>query len=191
MSNKGKIIIVVAPSGTGKTTLIEKILTHFSTLEWSVSYTTRSIREGEVHGEDYFFISTEEFKEKIDANHFAEWALVHGNYYGTDKSFVTQKTEQGISILFDVDVQGVDLLKKVYGDEAKAIFIEPPSVAELRRRLEKRGTDAQEVIERRLANSIKELERKNDFDYLVMNDEFDKAYQDLEMIIEKILEGSC
>lgn len=188
MSNKGKIIIVVAPSGTGKTTLIDRILEKYSQLEWSVSYTTRTMREGEVHGDDYFYISVEEFKKKIENNDFAEWAEVHGNYYGTDKHFVESKINAGISILFDVDVQGVDLLKKVYGPEAKAIFIEPPSIDELRARLEKRATDSVEVINKRVKNAESELSRKNDFDYLMMNDDIEKAYTTLESIIEKILE---
>ena len=188
MSSKGKIIIVVAPSGTGKTTLIERILEKYPLLEWSVSYTTRGMRDGEVDGDDYFFISVDEFKKKIENDDFAEWAEVHGNYYGTDKHFVESKREEGISILFDVDVQGVDLLKDVYGKEAKAIFIEPPSVDELRARLEKRATDSAEVINKRVRNAQKELERKNDFDYLMMNDDIEKAYNVLESIIEKILE---
>lgn len=186
---KGKIIIIVAPSGTGKTSLIQKLLDVFPEIEWSVSYTSRAPREGEVHGRDYFFISEEEFKNKIEKGDFAEWALVHGDYKGTDKSFVESKRNEGVSILFDVDVQGVDLLKKSYGEEAKAIFIEPPSLEELRRRLEKRRTDSSEAIEKRLNNAVGELERKHDFDFLMMNDNLLDAQNKLCEIVSNILEN--
>lgn len=191
MSNKGKVIIIVAPSGTGKSTLIHRILDKFDALEWSVSYTSRGMREGEVHGKDYFFISKEEFENKIKNEDFVEWALVHDDYKGTEKHFVQSKLDEGISILFDVDVQGADALKDVFKDQAKAIFIEPPSIEELRARLEKRASDTAEAIEKRMSNAKNELKRKNDYDYLIMNDDLETAYGHLQEIISQILERSC
>lgn len=119
----GKIIVICAPSGTGKSTLINRLKTDHSELEWSVSCTTRAIRAGEVNGKDYHFISTEEFEKQISAGEFIEWAKVHSNYYGTSKLFVSQGLKEGRKMLFDLDVQGADAMKKIYGAEAHVIFI--------------------------------------------------------------------
>ena len=185
--SRGKIIVIVAPSGTGKSTLIEKIQNEIPDLKWSVSCTTRPIREGEVHGKDYFFMTKEEFIPKRDNNEFIEWAQVHSNFYGTLKSFVDDGLEAGEYLLFDLDVQGCDSIKEIYGDEAKVIFIEPPSVEELEKRLLARATDAPEVIAERVNNAKEELKRKNDFDYNVVNDDFNKAYEDLLAVFKEIL----
>lgn len=187
MGKRGKIIVIVAPSGTGKSTLLEKIKKVIPELVWSISCTTRPIREGEVDGKDYFFVKEEDFKQKIEQGAFIEWAKVHSNYYGTLKSFVDEGLEQGKYLLFDLDVQGCDSIKKLYGDEARVIFIEPPSVKALEDRLVHRATDSQEVIQERLKNALHELERKNDFDYNVVNDDIDKAYKNLKAIIDKEL----
>jgi len=184
---EGKIVIIVAPSGTGKSTLIEKVKQDFENLEWSVSYTTRPQRDGETDGEAYNFVQKEEFLTRKDAGEFLEWALVHGNYYGTSKTFVEGKLKAGVNILLDLDVQGVDSFKQYFGAKANAIFIAPPSIDELKTRLLARGTDNIDVINVRLENARKELERKDDFDYCVVNDEIDKAYIALGSVIAKVL----
>lgn len=185
--NKGKLIVIVAPSGTGKSTLIERLSTDFPDIKWSVSCTTRPIRPGEVHNVNYCFITKEEFEIKIKEDAFIEWAQVHSNYYGTLKSFVSDGLNRGDFLLFDIDVQGADNIKKHFGIDAEVVFIEPPSVEELEKRLHKRATDAKEVIALRVANAKKELERKNDFDHLIMNDDVDAAYQKLKNIVIKIV----
>lgn len=186
---RGKILVIVAPSGTGKSTLIEKLQREIASLSWSVSYTTRPPREGEVDGEDYFFISKEEFLKRRENNEFVEWAQVHSNFYGTLKSFVDQGLNEGRNLLFDLDVQGCDSFKEVYGAEANVIFIEPPSLAELKKRLVARATDKVEVIQERLKNAERELSRKDDFDFKILNDDFDQAYIDLRKTTLEILEG--
>lgn len=188
--SRGKIIVIVAPSGTGKSTLLEKLKSEISSLEWSVSCTTRPMREGEVHGKDYFFLEKDEFIKLRDEDAFVEWAQVHSNFYGTRKSFIDEGLERGAHLLFDLDVQGCDSVKEIYGKEAKIIFIEPPSVEELEKRLLARATDSRDVIEERLKNAKKELTRKNDFDYNVINDDIDKAYINLKEIVENIIKGS-
>lgn len=188
MNNRGKIIIIVAPSGTGKSTLIKQLKEEFRELHWSVSFTTREMRPGEVDGKHYFYISREEFIKKRDQGDFIEWAEVHGNFYGTSLGFVKTKVENGFSLLFDLDVQGADNMKKQFGDEAKAIFIAPPSIDALEERLKGRGTDTEDVIRLRLENAKSELKRKDDYDFVVVNDKLDHAYQDLRGIVEKLLQ---
>lgn len=183
----GRMIVICAPSGTGKSTLLSRLKADHPELEWSVSCTTRSIRSGEVDGKDYHFISVEDFKQGIDKGNFIEWAQVHSNYYGTSREFVDVGLKQGRKMLFDLDVQGADAMKKIYGDDAKVIFIEPPSVEELEKRLRARGTDADKVILERIENARKELMRKHDYDHLIMNDDVDGAYKKLKAVVEGIL----
>ena len=189
-STRGKIIVIVAPSGTGKSTLLDRLRQDITNLHWSVSCTTRPMRNGEVHGEDYFFLAKHDFEERIKNDEFIEWARVHSNYYGTNKQFVEQGLNSGKNLLFDLDVQGCDSMKAVYGDEARIIFIEPQSVEELESRLLKRATDSTEVIQERVKNARQELTRKDDFDFNVVNDNFDDAYKHLNSIVSDIIQGS-
>lgn len=183
----GKIIVICAPSGTGKSTLLARLKQEVPQLKWSVSCTTRPIRLGEVHGEDYYFIKVESFEKQIANDEFIEWARVHSNYYGTSKRFVTEGLTKNWDMLFDLDVQGADAMKRIYGDNAKVIFIEPPSIQELEKRLKARGTDSDKVIIERVENARNELRRKHDFDYIIMNDEVETAYRKLKTLVERIL----
>lgn len=187
MSKEGKLIVIVAPSGSGKSTLIKYLKKDFPELKESISFTTRPKRVGETHGESYFFIDKEEFLKKQKAGDFLEWAEVHSNYYGTSKEFVEKRRKEGENILFDLDVQGTDSFKGYFEDKVQAIFICPPSAVELENRLRNRGTDSTGVIELRLENSKKELLRKHDFDFCIVNDELDRAYADLKEIVANIL----
>jgi guanylate kinase len=182
-------MIIVAPSGTGKSTMIKRLKVDFPSINESVSYTTRPIRPGEIHGVSYFFITRTEFLKMQSENEFLESAEVHGNLYGTSKSFVEKSLEAGKNLLFDLDVQGTDSVKKYFGDKANAIFISPPSVEELEKRLRNRGTETTQVINIRLNNARKELERKNDYDFLVYNYDIEDAYKKLCEITAKILNG--
>ena len=182
-----RMIVICAPSGAGKSTLLTKLKKDHPELVWSVSCTTRPMRTGEAHGKDYFFIKTDSFEKQIADGEFIEWAKVHSNYYGTSKRFVEEGQANNLKMLFDLDVQGVDAMKKIYGDEAQVIFIEPPSIEELEKRLRSRGTDKEEVIIERIKNARRELLRKNDFDHIILNDDVERAYKDLKALVERIL----
>lgn len=181
------MIVICAPSGTGKSTLLNRLKADIPDLVWSVSCTTRPIRNGEVHGKDYYFIKRDTFEKQITDDEFIEYAKVHSNYYGTSKRFVNEGLIQGWNMLFDLDVQGADAMKRIYGNEAQVIFIEPPSVEELEKRLLARGTDSKEVIAERISNARRELEQKEKYDHLILNDEVDRAYQKLKAVVERIL----
>lgn len=183
----GKMIVICAPSGTGKSTLLNRLKTDIPDLVWSVSCTTRPMRSGEEHGKDYYFIKAESFENQIEAEEFIEWAKVHSNYYGTSKRFVTEGLLNNWKMLFDLDVQGADAMKKIYGQDAQVIFIEPPSIEELEKRLKSRGTDSEKVICERIINARKELLRKNDFDHIIMNDDVEVAYHKLKTLVQRIL----
>lgn len=186
--SSGKLIVIVAPSGTGKSTMIKRLKNDFPSLVESVSYTTRPVRAGEIHGKSYFFITKEEFLSMRDKNEFLEWAEVHGNYYGTSKHFVEKCLGEGKHLLFDLDVQGTDSMKTYFGEKANVIFISPPSVEELEKRLRNRGTEATHVINLRLLNAKNELLRKHDYDFLIYNDDIEKAYSNLKEITASILQ---
>lgn len=184
----GKLIVIVAPSGTGKSTMIKRLKVDLPSLVESVSYTTRPIRVGEVHGQSYFFIGKEEFLAMKERNEFLEWAEVHGNFYGTSKTFVEQCLTEGKHLLFDLDVQGTDSMKKYFGERANVIFIAPPSVEELEKRLRGRGTETTGIINLRLMNAKNELLRKHDYDFLITNDDIEQAYTKLKEITSSILQ---
>jgi len=183
MLNSSKLIIFAAPSGAGKSSLIKKIIEiSEEKLQLSISATTRLPRKGEVHGKDYFFISDNEFNELKDKDAFIECANVHGNQYGTLKSFVHEKLEEGISVILDIDVQGFAQIRETIEDMV-SIFIIPPSLDELKNRLILRGLDTNDAIEKRLLNALEELKHAESFDYIVLNDNFDNAIDQLSSII--------
>ena len=187
INERGKIVVIVAPSGTGKSSLINRLKGDFPGLVESVSHTTRSPREGEVNGTHYFFTEVESFKEMIEADIFIEWAEVHSNYYGTSKEFIDTALKNGQSLIFDLDVQGADSFKDYFGKKANIIFIAPPSLEDLEKRLRGRATDEDDVIKRRLNNAKKEILRKNDYDYCLVNDEFESSYAKLKEVVGKVL----
>jgi len=183
-SNLGRLYIIAAPSGAGKTTLCRAVLDQFANMFYSVSYTTRKPREGERKGVDYHFISKDDFKERIVKGRWAEWAEVHDNYYGTDAEFLDRGLANGSEILLDIDVQGTRQILEKY-PEAITIFIMPPSLDILRSRLEARGTDSEEVISRRLANAEKEMAQKDLYRHIVINDQLSVAIEQLISIIDQ------
>jgi len=182
---KGKLFIVSGPSGAGKSTITKKILREVENIYLTVSATTRNPRKGEVNGQEYYFYSKEEFEKGIKKDDFLEYALVHDNYYGTLKSEVTQRLELGQNVLLEIDVQGGGQVKEIFED-AISIFIKAPSIEELQKRLNGRATDSEEVIQKRLKNSIKELTYEEKYDYTIINGEFEKAYQELKKIITEV-----
>jgi len=182
-SNKsGRLFIVSAPSGAGKSTLCRLLLSRLPNLRYSVSTTTRPPRKGEVEGEDYFFTDVDHFKAGIASHQWAEWAKVHDHYYGTSAAFIDAQRSAGHDLLLDIDVQGAAQLRARYPD-AVTIFIMPPSMDVLRQRLEQRGADAPEVIEKRLANARREMEQQNCYQYTVVNDRLEDALDELLRII--------
>lgn len=183
---KGKIIAVSAPSGAGKTTIVKQMLKLFPEIIFSVSATTRAKRPGEINGKDYFFISENEFKEKIKNNEFIEWERFYDYYYGTYKYFINEITEQNKTIILEVDVKGALQLKKIY-PEAKLIFIYPPSSQELINRLKNRKTETSADFDKRVKRAKMELSLKDKFDYFVENNDLDKAILETKKIIKNIL----
>ena len=181
--DKAKLIIFSAPSGAGKSSLIKQLIEMSeSPLELSISATTRSPRDGEIHGKDYFFISDEEFNSLDDQDAFLESANVHGFKYATLRSFVEEKINLGISVILDIDVQGYKQIIET-SQKFTSIFILPPSFKELEQRLLSRGLDSKDVISKRLSNAIIELESANLFDFVVLNDNFDKTIEVLSSIL--------
>ena len=182
-ATKPKLIIFSAPSGAGKSSLIKNIIEKSTgDIELSISATTRPPRDGEEHGKDYFFISDEEFNELRRSDSFIEHANVHGYQYGTLKSFVDEKIQNGISIILDIDVQGFNLIRNAI-EHNLSIFIIPPSIKELRKRLTSRGLDSSDVIEKRLSNAKTELKYAEQYDYIVLNDLFENTLSELVSII--------
>ncbi|MDE6697041.1 MAG: guanylate kinase [Muribaculaceae bacterium] len=182
---KGKIIVLSAPSGTGKSSIIKKLLEYPElNLGFSVSATSRAPRGTEQHGVEYYFISHEEFKRRADAGEFVEWEEVYpGTCYGTLKSEVQRVTDEGKNLIMDIDVKGGINVKKCFGEQAITIFILPPSKEELERRLRGRGTDAEDVIKKRLDKADFELSFASQFDVRVVNDDLDRAVEKVKKII--------
>jgi guanylate kinase len=186
-SDGGLLFVVSAPSGAGKTTLcrfvLDKINRDFKRpLKWSCSYTTRLLRRGEKNGRDYFFVREQKFKAMVRAGEFAEWAVVHGHLYGTSLKYLKQAENKGIDLLLEIDCQGARTLrKKKY--RGVFIFVLPPSFRELKTRLTKRGTETQEIIERRLQRAAAEVEEYPIYDYIIVNRKFEFAARELEGII--------
>ena len=185
---KGKLIIFSAPSGAGKTTIVRHLLTKDFGLEFSISATSRNKRHTETDGKDYYFLTSEEFQKKINADEFLEWEEVYaGTCYGTLKSEVERIRNKGKNVIFDVDVVGGLNIKKFYGDEALAIFVKPPSVEELRNRLIHRSTDAPEVIEKRVQKAEFEISFAPKFDVILINKNLEQTLADAEKIVGKFL----
>lgn len=184
----GKLIIFSAPSGSGKSTIINYLLTQGLNLAFSISATSRPPRGTEQHGVEYFFLTPEEFRSRIENNEFLEYEEVYKDrYYGTLKAQVEKQLEAGQNVVFDVDVVGGCNIKKFYGNRALSVFIQPPSVEELRRRLEGRGTDAPEVIESRIAKAEFELSFAPQFDRIIVNDNLETAKAETLAIIREFL----
>jgi guanylate kinase len=183
LRGRGRLIVVSSPSGGGKGTLIRRVLKEVSGLGYSVSYTTRAPRTGEVHGRHYFFVTPETFMEMVQAGEFLEWARVHGNLYGTARSQVEQELAEGRDILLEVDVQGAESVRAQV-DNAVSIFILPPSFDVLCARLTARGSERPDDLTLRLRNARGEVERYVEFDYVVINDEVERAAAQLAAVIQ-------
>ena len=178
----GRLFIISAPSGAGKSTLCRAVRQRFPELRYSVSYTTRRPRGKEKNGVDYHFIKQAAFREGIIAGKWAEWAEVHGNYYGTSAEFIDRTLGEGCDVLLDIDVQGMEQILKRYPDSV-TIFIMPPSLAVLRQRLQDRGTDSAASISERLDNAAAEIGRRKRFRYIVVNDRLEEAIDELSAIL--------
>lgn len=191
MNKKGKLIIFSAPSGAGKSTIVQALLQKGYNLEFSISATSRLPRGNEKDGIEYYFLSPEEFKAKIKEEAFLEWEEVYENtFYGTLKSEVERICSKGSNIVFDVDVVGGINIKKMYGNQALSLFVQPPSVEELRNRLQNRGTDSAEKIAMRIAKAEKELAYAKEFDRVIVNDNLEQALQYTESALNEFLNNS-
>lgn len=183
MINKGKLYVVSAPSGCGKGTILSEVFKNNDNLFYSVSATTRGPREGEEDGVNYYFLSVEEFRKEIENGGMLEYAQFCDNYYGTPKQKVLEKLNQGIDVVLEIETNGAMQIKKAM-NEAILIFILPPSVSELRRRLNKRGTEEQDIIDKRVNEAVDEIKKAHEYDYIMMNDELEKAVEDFEAILK-------
>lgn len=185
---QGKLIIFSAPSGAGKTTIVQYLLKKIPGLEFSVSACSRPMRKGETHGVDYYFISVDEFRQKISNNEFAEWEEVYkDNFYGTLKNEIERIRKKGHHIIFDMDVVGGLNLKKQFGEQALAVFVMPPSIEHLENRLRSRETETPESIARRIGKAEVELQTANQFDKIVLNDNLDHAFTEAEKVVKQFI----
>ena len=189
MIDKGKLIVFSAPSGAGKTSIVKRILKKFPNIGFSVSATSRSLmREGEVNGVDYYFLSSEEFKKKIQNEEFVEWEEVYQNvFYGTLKSELERIWKEGRHVIFDIDVQGGLNIKKQFPDRTLALFVKPPSVKTLKERLSKRGSESEESLNERLIKAHSELDYAPKFDQIILNDDLETAVLNAERMIKKFI----
>ncbi len=184
----GKLFIVSAPSGAGKTTLCNALRNRFPEMAYSISCTTRRPRKNETHGRDYFFISTERFEEKIEKGEWAEWARVHDNYYGTCAETLNQYLNEGKHILLDIDIAGALQIKTRYPDSI-AFFIMPPSMTILEKRLRSRGTDNEKEIRSRIEHARKEIASRDFYDHIIVNDRLDDAIEQISGLIRQYTES--
>src|SRR5574343_675073 len=182
MEYPGNLFVVAAPSGAGKSSLVKALMELDNRVQPSVSHTTRAPRGQEKHGREYFFVSSQEFDAMVAANAFVEWANVHGNRYGTSKKMIEDRMAQGADVVLEIDYQGAIQIKRMYAN-AVLIFILPPSWEELRSRLERRGEDAPDVIELRLKNAREEMAQAKEFDFVIINELFERALFDLKAIV--------
>lgn len=183
MKPQGVLLVLSGPSGAGKGTICQKLRENRNDLSYSVSATTRAPRKGEVDGKDYFFLTIDRFKEMIANDEMLEYAEIYGNYYGTPRSYVMNILDQGRDVVLEIDPQGALQIKKRFPD-AVFVFIVPPSLDELTKRIYKRGTDSEEVIKRRLSAATSELAYASKYDYIIVNDEVDKASNKVSNIID-------
>jgi len=179
---KGAILIISGPSGCGKSTLLNEVYKDISDYYFSISTTTRDIRAGEEHGKDYLFVSKDEFLKDIKDDNFLEWAEVHGNYYGTSLKPILKALEEGKLVIFDIDVQGHEIVREKLDNVVTSVFITTPSLKELENRLYGRKTDSDEVIEKRLLNSKIEINSFDKYDYIIINDDLEMASKQLVSI---------
>ncbi len=179
--NKGKLYIISAPSGAGKTSLVKQVIADLDYLTVSVSHTTRQMRAGEIDAKDYFFCSSDEFKKMIADHAFLEHAQVFDNYYGTAKQTVENSLNNGIDVILEIDWQGAEQVRKMLPDSI-SIFILPPSIEILHQRLKSRGQDSEETIDRRMQDAVNEMSHYHEFDYIIVNDDFNQALLELKSI---------
>lgn len=179
---RGAILIISGPSGCGKSTLLKNVYKEIKDYYFSISSTTREPRVGEKDGVDYLFMTKEEFQEDIKMGNFLEWAEVHGNYYGTSIKPIKKALKKGKLVIFDIDVQGHDIVRKKMNDSVTSVFITTPNLKELNERLNSRGTDSQDVIEKRIANAKHEIKYFQKYDYLLVNDDLEQASKRLVSI---------
>ncbi|MBA1438436.1 MAG: guanylate kinase [Epsilonproteobacteria bacterium] len=182
VENNGVVLVLSGPSGAGKSSLINKIADDIGEYYFSISTTTRAMREGEEDGVHYHFVTKEEFEKEIENDNFLEYALVHGNYYGTSLLPVKQALSEGKLVVFDIDVQGNTAVKNRLGDITTSVFISPPTLSELERRLRARSTDDEDVIQNRMKMARREIQRIAEYDFLVINDDLDVAAEVLKQI---------
>jgi guanylate kinase len=178
----GAILVLSGPSGAGKSSLLSKVIGDLGECYFSISTTTRSMRDGEIDGVHYHFVDEDEFKNDMEEELFLEYAVVHGNYYGTSIKPVKEALKAGKLVIFDIDVQGNATIVNRLGDITTSVFISPPTLSELKRRLEFRSTDTQEVIERRIDMAKREIQRISEYDFLIVNDNIDEAAETLKVI---------
>ncbi|MBL4903632.1 MAG: guanylate kinase [Desulfocapsa sp.] len=183
MTVRGQLFILSAPSGTGKTTILKKVMANVTNLYFSISHTTRAPRNGEKNGVDYHFVTVVEFQEMCEKDLFLEWAEVHGNFYGTSRPAVLKQLACGQDVILDIDVQGAAIIIADATLPGVSVFVAPPSLSELEKRLCSRGTDTKETIELRLDNAVKEMDAAEKYDYLVINDNLEEAVGTLQSVI--------
>ena len=187
---QGKLLILSAPSGSGKTTIVKHLLKTYTNLEFSISACSRGMRNGEIDGKDYYFLSVDEFKRRIANNEFVEWEEVYpGSFYGTLKSEIERIWKKNHIVVFDVDVKGGVNLKKKFGESALSIFVMPPSIDALKQRLERRNTETEESLNKRVGKAAEEMTYANQFDKILVNEILEKSYIEAENLVQNFIES--